>query len=86
MHRVVVMCFDNVENYDDMKKLDDVDTDILDSLGINTLHDPLAPAQPDNNSYSIENDPETPESLFAWNDNDVQRHKTILQMNGRLCR
>ena len=35
------MSFNNMENYDDMNKLDDVDTDILDSLGINTLNDPL---------------------------------------------
>ena len=57
------MSFENVENYDDINKLDDVDTDILDSLGINTLNDPLAPTQPDNNSYAIERDPETTESL-----------------------
>ena len=37
------MSFNNLENYDDMNKLDDVDTDILDSLGINTLNDPLVP-------------------------------------------
>ena len=72
------MSFNNVENYDDVNKLDDVDTDILDSLGINTLNDPLVPTQPDINSYTIESDPETPESLRMWNDSDVQRHKTIL--------
>ena len=37
------MSLNNMENYDDMNKLDDVDTDILDSLGINTLNDPLVP-------------------------------------------
>jgi len=71
-----------MENYDDMNKLDDVDTEILDSLGINTLNDPLVPTQPDVNSYTIESDPETTESLRTWNDNDLQRHKTSLQMNG----
>jgi len=76
------MSFNNMENYDDMNKLDDVDTEILDSLGINTLNDPLVPTQPDVNSYTIESDPETTESLRTWNDNDLQRHKTSLQMNG----
>ena len=76
------MSFENMENYDDINKLDDVDADILDSLGINTLNDPLAPTQPDNNSYVIERDPETTESLRTLNYNDMQRHKTILEMNG----
>ena len=51
-------------------------------LGINTLNDPLVPTQPDVNSYTIESDPETTESLRTWNDDDLQRHKTSLQMNG----
>ena len=68
-----------------MDSFDDIDTDVLDYLGLNTLNKPVVPTQDwsdDNQNYAIENDPNTPESLRVWNNNDLQCHQTMLQTNG----